>query len=179
MRRTASACVVMVLAVWMSGAAEAQEVTASLEELVRNRDLRIGDGVYVTDATGQRIKGDVSNLSGTTLEIRAGNRKRTLQADSIQRIERQDSLESGIWLGLGIAFAGLQVSCRLEARVVGDFCYGTAYSFLPVMAGSAFLGAMIDASRHRTVYQASGSRRLTWAPTVSRRHLGLRASVEW
>lgn len=27
--------------------------------------------------------------------------------------------------------------------------------------------------------EASGSKRLTWSPTVSNRHVGLRAAVEW
>ena len=182
MTRTSAACIVAALAAWMPVEAAAQEIASSLEELVRNRGLRAGDGVYVTDDSGQRIKGDVSDLTGTTLEVRTRNGNRSLRADAIRRIERRDSLENGILLGLAAGLAVCYVSCHRESRD-GEFCYGTAHYFfpvfLPITAGSVVAGAMLDASVNRTVYAAPGSTRLTWSPAVSNRHLGVRASVSW
>lgn len=183
MTRTRAAYAVTVLAACMPMAApvavEAQEASTSLEELLRTRELRIGDGIYVTDAAGQRIKGNVGNLSATALELRTRNGSTTLKAGGIRRIERQDSLENGIGLAILAGFGGAYASCYLEHLASDDYCYATAYSFLPAMAASIFLGAMLDASRHRTIYEAPGPTRVTWSPTVSDRHLGLRAAIAW
>ena len=63
---------------------------------------------------------------------------------------------------------------------LNEHCYGTAYaSYLPALGVSALVGAMLDASRHETIYEASGDRRVTVTPTVSRGGLSPRASVEW
>ena len=47
------------------------------------------------------------------------------------------------------------------------------------MAGSAVVGAIVDMSMHRTIFQAPGATRLTLSLAISDRHLGLRASVSW
>ena len=52
----------LVIAVWPPVAA-AQEASSSLEALFRARELRRGVGIYVTDETGQRMKGKVIDLS--------------------------------------------------------------------------------------------------------------------
>ena len=41
----------------------AQDEARSLDELLRSGSLRLGDGVYVTDATGDRRKGTITDLS--------------------------------------------------------------------------------------------------------------------
>ena len=167
----------LVIAAWPL-VAEAQEASSSLEALVRARELRRGDGIYVTDEKGQRLMGKFSDLSATSLIVNTPSGDRSFEASAIRRIEFQDSIESGIWIGAGLAVAGSYVSCYVESRS-NEFCYGTAYAFLPALGVGAFVGAMIDANRHRTLYEAADTKRVTVAPAVSRGGLGLRASIEW
>ena len=177
MVRLTTACALMITA-WLP-VAEAQEALPSVEQLIRARELRRGVGIYITDETGQRIKGRVSDLSGASLTVETRNGARSLTTSAIRRIELQDSIDSGIWIGAGLAVAGSYVSCYAESRSANDFCYGTAYLFLPALAVSAFVGAMVDASMHKKLYEAPGAKRVTVAPAVSRAGLGLRASIEW
>ena len=167
----------LVIAVWPP-VAEAQEASSSLEALIRERELRQGDGIYVTDETGQRIKGKFSDLSATSLTVDTPNGDRSFEASAIRRIELQDSIESGIWIGAGLAVAGSYVSCYAESRS-NEFCYVTAYAFLPAVGVAAFVGAIVDATRHRKLYEAAGTKRVTVAPAVSRAGLSVRASIEW
>lgn len=177
MMRLTAVCVLAMAA--SPAAAEAQEPTSALEALIGTRELRRGVGVYVTDDAGQRIKGTVIDLSGASLTVETGEGAKSLKAGAIRRIELQDTIESGIWIGVGLATAGSYASCALESRAAGQFCYGTAYLYLPALGVSALVGAMLDASRHKTIYEASGTKRVTVAPSVSRGGLGLRASIEW
>ena len=48
----------------LPGVAVAQDVAVSLDELLRSGSLQPGEGVYVTDATGRRLKGTLSDVSG-------------------------------------------------------------------------------------------------------------------
>ena len=159
--------------------AEAQETSTSLESLIRARELRRGVGIYLTDETGQRIKGKIRALSDTTLTVETRNGDRSFTTSAIHRVELQDPIDTGIWLGAGLALAGSYVSCYAESRAANDFCYGTAYAFLPALGVSALVGAMVDARTHKTVYEAPSTRRVTLAPAVSRTGLGLRASIKW
>ena len=135
------------------------EASSSLEALIRERELRQGDGIYVTDETGQRIKGKFSDLSATSLTVDTPNGDRSFEASAIRRIELQDSIESGIWIGAGLAVAGSYISCYAESRS-NEFCYVTAYAFLPAVGVAAFVGAIVDATRHRKLYEAAGTKRV-------------------
>ena len=157
----------------------AQDVGTSLDELLRARELRPGVGVYVTDATGRRIKGDVTDVSSTGLEITDGRDTWTLAESDVRKIERQDPVETGIWIGIGIAVASTYALCGFEYLGGAEFCYGAAYSFLPAVAAGAGIGWYVDATNHRTIYQKSGSVRLTVSPMVSKERLGAAAAFSW
>lgn len=159
--------------------AEAQEASASLESLIRARDLRRGVGIYLTDEAGQRIKGKISALSGNALTVETRNGERSFSASAIRRVELQDPIDSGIWLGAGLALAGTYVSCYAESRAANQFCYGTAYAFLPALGVSALIGGIVDARTHKTVYEAPGTRQVTLTPGLSPTGVGLRASIKW
>ncbi len=167
----------LVIAAWPPVAA-AQEASSSLEALFRARELRRGVGIYVTDETGQRMKGKVIDLSGTllTVETRAG--ATSIETSAIRRIELPDSTGNGIMIGLGLAVAGTFLSCGIESAA-NEYCYGTAYAFWPILGVGAFVGAMVDATRHKTLYEAADAKRVTVAPVVSRAGLSVRASIEW
>ena len=170
---------IMALATWMLPLpAAAQNVAGSLAELLSAGTLQDGDGIYVTDAAGRRIKGSVGDLSRSALVVRDGGDTWTMSDADIREIDRQDSLQNGIWIGAGLAFAGSIGACRLEMNA-DEFCYRTAYLMLPAMAASALVGALIDASRHRTLYRARGAARLTVSPLASGGLGGVRASLSW
>ena len=100
----------------LAGYAEAQDAGASLVELLQSGELRPGDGVYVTDGAGQRIKGRISDVSSTGLVLIGGQDRWTLASSDVRQIEREDSVANGILIGVGVG-AGLGVwSC-------GDGCY--------------------------------------------------------
>ena len=179
MRRAVS-CLAAVL-VWSAASpAGAQEGSGSFEELLRTGKLRLGDSVYVTDDTGERIEGEVNNFSPTSLELRDGGDRWSLPIASIRRIERQDSVVNEILIGLGVAYATWAGACHLEVRAHGgDTCYVTLYTFVPGLATGAYYGWKLDASRHATIYAAPGSARLTVAPLVSKGRWGMQTSVTW
>ena len=177
MMRLITVCV-LVIAAWPP-VAEAQEASSALEALHRARELRRNVWIYVTDETGQRFKGKFRHLSGTSLTVETQDGDTSITTSAIRRIELQDSIANGIWIGAGLAVAGSYLSCFAESRSAGDYCYGTAYAFLPALGVSAFVGALVDASRQKTVYEASGATRVTVAPAISRAGLSLRASIEW
>ena len=53
----------------LPGVTAAQDVASSLEELLRSGSLRPGDGVYVTDIQGYRLKGALSDLSSAGVKV--------------------------------------------------------------------------------------------------------------
>lgn len=70
----------------LAGSAAAQDVSAPLDDLLRT-GLRPGDGVYVTDAHGERTEGRVSEVSATGLTITDGNDEWSWTDTDIVRIE--------------------------------------------------------------------------------------------
>ena len=79
----------------------ADEAT-SLDELLRSGELRRGDGVYFTDATGRRINGRISDASPSIMEVTDGRDIWTLAENEVSKIECQDPVATGIWLGIGL-----------------------------------------------------------------------------
>ena len=159
----------------VAATAEAQ-IARSLDELVRFGTLGPGDGVYVTDAGGRRIKGDVRDLSSSAVAVTDGHEVWTLADTEIETIERQDPLSTGMWIGAGLGVAGFFVGCGLEG---GEFCYRTFLTFPLYFTTSIVVGAMIDASRHETVYRASRSARVTASPVLTRGGAGILATLSW
>ena len=89
------------------------------------------------------------------------------------------AVDTGIWLGLGISFAGWIGSCHIEYRITrADTCYGTLYAFLPTLAVGALVGWHVDVRMQKTLYEAPAAR-VTVPPLVSRDRAGAMASVTW
>ena len=167
------------LLVFLPGEAAAQDVASSLDALVRSGSLATGDGIYVTDTAGRQLKGDVVDVLSGGLTLVNGRRVWTLSADHVIRIERQDSLENGIWLGLAGGVGAMYAGCGLLGLDAEGCGYLAAYAFIPAVVGGPIIGALIDAAIRKTVYEAPGSTRVTVSPMLSNGGLGARMSVGW
>ena len=175
--RTVGLVMTLILVV-LSGRAAAQDaMAASLEELLRSGSLRPGLGIYVTDTGGRRWKGDVRDVSSTMLTVtddRGG--AWSWSEGEIDRIEQQDSLENGAWIGLAAGVGVAYAACKMTR---GDCSYTVLYIGYPAVAVGAFAGLIVDAVTHRTLYNRAGSADLRVSPMLSSRTLGARMSVAW
>lgn len=159
--------------------AESQGVANSLNQLRSSGLLKPGDAVYVTDGNGRRTKGKIRDLSSTSLTLTEGRDTRNLDETDVRKIERRDSLENGIWIGLGIGVGMTAVICKTDPDP--EHCpYTVAYVGLPAIAAGTILGAIVDAFIHKTLYLAppgSGSSRLRLSPNLSNKRTGVSMSV--
>ena len=170
--------ILMVVLLMLPGVVAAQDAATSLEALVQSGRLQPGDGVYVTDGTGRRIKGDVTDVSATGLAITDGRDTWLLAESELGKIELQDPVDTGIWLGIGIAVGSTIAICAIERVAGADYCYA-GYGFLPALAAGAGIGWYRDATTHKTIYQKEGTAGLRISPVVSRERLGAQVSLGW
>jgi hypothetical protein len=146
----------------------AQLIATSFEELPGA--LQQGETILVTTASGDRLKGDVLDVSTSGLELRirtprpdgntpAAAQRRLVENDVRQIVrEHRDSLWNGTIIGLaaaafpGIATIALGLSATNDGYTTGAEIAGAGIVMLGIGAG---LGAAVDASIHRrtTVYQ--------------------------
>lgn len=151
-----------------SQALTAQEESTAFGELLRAGGLQRGDDIYVTEAVGRRLRGNVIDASAAALSVSDGRKTWTLAPSEIRKIERHDSVATGTCLGLAIGFGGWVGACRGEAQISGaDTCYRTLHAFLPALAAGGLLGWHLDRRMRRTVYEATGSGRLAISPLLS------------
>ena len=109
--------------------------------------------MYVTDARGERSKGRVTDLSATSLTVMREKDTRDFSGTNITKIEQRDSVENGIWVGLGIGVGLTTIVCKVDPDP--EHCpYIVGHFGLPAMAGSTILGAVVDAWVRRTLYLA-------------------------
>lgn len=81
--------------------ASAQRAARSFEELqVR---VKIGDIVYVIDASGLETKGRIATLSDVSLALTLDGTRRDFVESTVKRIDwrRRDSARNGLLIGLG------------------------------------------------------------------------------
>lgn len=143
--------------------ASAQTVANSFEEL--RQVLKNGQAVVVTDASGQRTRGKVADVSPSSLVVFIPE-ARTFAEGTITEIRGPDTLRSGALTGLAVAVgAGLAGVAAMCAD--GPDC-GPAVQAVSISAGiGAAIGAGIDAllnNRGRILYR---SRQQTFSLTVS------------
>ena len=162
----------------LPGVAVAQDMAVSLDELLRSGSLRPGEGVYVTDAAGRRLKGTISDVSSTELMVTHRGQAWTVAGADVRKIDLQDSLANGIGYGM-VAVAGpISAACGASGGHPGECAYVLLYAF-PVVAIGGVVGGIVDALRHKTIYRAAGSVKASVSPIVSHGSLGTQVSVAW
>jgi hypothetical protein len=177
--------------------ARAQLIATSFDDL--RATLKQGDRIQVITAGGDRLKGDVLEVSASGLELRintprpegstqAAAQRRLVENDVRQiAIEHRDGLWNGTLIGLAVtAFPGIVtiawgLSAADEGYTTGAEIAGAGLVILGIGAG---IGAAVDASMHRrtTVYfrpPVPRASRLRVEPLLARAAGGVRASVRF
>jgi hypothetical protein len=161
---------------WPPAPAAAQDPVRTFDQL--GTRLKVGDTVWVTDASGREVKGRIEGLGSTSLTL-SGGKQRTFNDSDVRAImERpQDSLKFGALLGLGI---GLGVGVALVA--VSDETDGAAVGIAMLGGIGAGIGCGIDAMipmPRRPVYLPQGGTpkgQVSLSPIVGPRAAGAAVS---
>ncbi|MCY4025048.1 MAG: hypothetical protein OXH75_01885 [Acidobacteria bacterium] len=99
-------------------------------------------------------------------------------AGDLRLIERQDPLADGFAKGVLASWAIFYGLCEAKGT---HYCLG--YSLSHYMATTyllgGFVGLLLDAEQHETVYRARASGRPAVAPILSQGRYGARVSVGW
>ena len=124
-----------------SGVAVAQDVAVSLGELLHAGSLQSGEGVYVTDAAGRRLKGTLSDVSSAGLVVTHGGQAWPVAVADVRRFERQDPLANGLGYETATAAGSISAVCFAGGSRPGECTYVLLYAF-PVVALGGAVGAV-------------------------------------
>jgi hypothetical protein len=183
-----AAAVIVAAALCAPAIASAQEPVASFSQ-VGDR-LKLGDTVWVTDAQGREIKGEIGALEPGAIAVR-GRRGETFNGSDVRQVtvRRGDSLANGATIGMAIgALAGLGAgiaACAAYPKddpLRGDACLmAIGLLWMPGMGAGALVGvgidAMIPSKQLVVVYRAPGARdgasaRVSVGPVITPRAKG-------
>lgn len=160
---------------------EADADAATLEAVIREGRLAVGDSVQVT-VSGERMKGVILEAGPTGLVLTDDwgvGRLSVAEAD-IVRIERRDPLKNGAWwgfaIGWGVALALVYPSCSYDGEQCGLLAAGIASPGAGIGAG---IGTLVDALLYENIYRRTLASRVTVTPSASRGSVGARLSVAW
>ena len=155
--------------------APAQTVANSFDEL--RQVLKKGQTVVVTDASGQRTKGRVWDVSPSSVVVRSPE-ARTFTEGTVTEIRVTDSLSNGALIGAAIG-AGLATWDYL----IDPSEPGNAVAFAMGIGMGTAIGAGIDAlvNRGGKILYASPrqTRRVMISPVLGRDRQGARVSVRF
>ena len=160
--------------------AAAQEPVRDFSQL--NTRLKPGDTVWVTDAQGREVKGEIVDLAPDSLTLKAGPARRFGPADAtLIRQRRHDPLWNGALIGFAVG-GGLGLGM---GNFSGSWDWGDAAVGAVIFGGiGAGIGVGIDAlipGKKIVAYRAPGpggasSARLSVAPVVTPRTRGAAVS---
>jgi hypothetical protein len=185
---TTTAC--LSLLAGFSGLANAQDVTDSFSEL--GSRVKLGSTVIINDAEGRRVKGKLTNLSASSVSLRAAGHEQTFSADRVRDITEQRRYSRrgaaiGFLTGVGLVFLSEALSnddaCANSSEDIcgPGFAAGVAAVTGGLLAGiGAGIGAGI--THERLIYRAPNSaplKSLTLAPFVSKREAGIGVSYRF
>jgi hypothetical protein len=142
-------------------------LTANAQQIAGNFDqLRVlvapGDTLTVTDASGARMQGKLTQLSGSGLVLDVSGVLRQLQDTAVVTIEKRgsDPLKNGALMGLAIGgvLGGLAIGATAEYGDGPAAAYALAGALLYGGIGAG-IGAGIDAlvEGRRVIYASSNS----------------------
>ncbi len=130
--------------------------------------------MYITLATGRRIRGRIGDVTSAALTLRDGEARQEYHEAEIARIERRDPIGSGVVLGLLVAML-------TNSAIGGAGAIEVVYHiFLPSLAAGATIGGFVDSRHNEILYESTGAG-VSVAPTVDigNRGAGVRMSVGW
>ena len=135
----------------LPSAGTAQDLAGSFDQL--RVLVKPGDTVRVTDAAGAEVRGTLTDLSASSLALKAGGTRRTFLESDIAAIHqrRNDSLANGAKWGF---VAGAALGVLGGVAIAREYESGGGGAFIPILGlvyGSigAGAGAGIDAM-HRS-----------------------------
>ena len=180
-RQLMGACVLLLM---MSSPALPQTPAVSFEQLIAEGGIQPRQTVYVTDAWGHRVKGRLAELRPGSLVLMQGSRRLQMTEADINRIERGDSLQNGLWLGLGAGVAAAWIAPHLFCDLPDDECAAIVFAAigLPSITAGTVAGALVDAALKKTVFQFTGTRgsaRIQVSPVVGGRSAGVLATIRF
>ena len=91
----------LLLVVAFAGRGLAQEPATQFADL--SKYVKVGSKVFVTDEKGERTRGQISELTSSTVHVRTGgfrDRTVTFAADRVERVSKIDSKKNGFLIGL-------------------------------------------------------------------------------
>ena len=147
MQSSSSRLLCFALFITLPAAASAQELAGSFEQL--RVLVKRGDTVRVTDSAGDEMRGTISDLSSSSLDLKVGGTRRTLLENDITAIHqrRNDSLANGAKWGFVV---GAALGVLGGIAIASEYESGGGVAFIPILGlvyGSigAGAGAGIDA----------------------------------
>jgi hypothetical protein len=148
--------------------------------------VKVGDTVFVTDATGREVKGKVLDLSALSLALRSGSERQEFPAAQVKTLtwQKPDSLVNGALIGLAVG-AGAGIGILVYAtQDPGDGSAGIAFAIVAGLGGVfAGIGTLIDAAipaKTVLVYRAPSSPsagRISIVPILTPRRQGVAVRV--
>jgi hypothetical protein len=180
-RQSIGACVLLLM---FSSPALPQTPAVSFEQLIAEGAIQPLQTVYVTDTWGHRVKGRLGELRPGSLVLMQGSRKIQMTEADVNRIERGDSLQNGLWLGLGAGVAAAWIAPHLLCDLPDDECAAIVFAAigLPSIAAGTVAGALIDAAIKKTVFRFAGTRgaaRMQVSPMLGGGSAGVRATIQF
>jgi hypothetical protein len=138
----------------------------------------------VTDVWGHRVKARLGELRPGRLVLTQDSLQIPMTEAAVSRIQRADSLQNGLWLGLGAGVAAAWTAPHMFCDLPDDECAAIVFAAigLPSIAGGAITGALIDAAIKKTVFRATGTRgslRIQVSPVLAGRRAGVLAAIRF
>lgn len=163
----------------VAASAEAQEPAGTFDQLPVL--VQPGETLTVTNDSGERVRGKLSQLSPSSLVLDVLGTQREFQSTDVNTIEKPDSLKNGALIGmavgagiLGIGIAGSAGSSEADA---GLFVGGAVvYAAIGAAIGTG-IDALVDGRRLIYARPTSPTTRLTFAPLLGGARKGVLVSL--
>jgi hypothetical protein len=180
-RELIAACLLLLI---VSAPAMSQTPAASFEQLIAENAIQPNATVYVTDLWGQRVKGKLGEVRPGSLVLMQGSRKIQMSEADVTRIQRGDSLQNGLWLGVGAGLVAASIAPSLVCDLPDDECAAIVFAAigLPSIVAGTVTGALVDAAIKKTVFQYAGpqgSAQVQVSPVLGRRRTGVLATIRF
>jgi hypothetical protein len=148
-------------------------------------NVKVGDTVWVTVAQDREVKGLVTNITPTAIEVRGETGTQQLNLVEVRKISKPDSLKNGFLIGAAVGVAsgiGYAYDSAAPDASEGSKAGYAVFSAALGVAMYGSLGRWIDKRNEgrQIVYEKpASSTHVALSPIVSRRALGLGGSIRW